>query len=144
MAAAQVRVFELDHPEVLGFKQGVLGSRTATVQHVPMGTDLREGWPAELVARGFRPDLPTAWLVEGLLVYLSAHEAEQLFATIGELSAPASRIGWSTSAGRCWSRGRRPTHSPQAKTGRCTHWSRCGATNSPRTPGRGCCVTADR
>lgn len=90
---AEVRVFELDHPEVLGFKQGVLGSRTAGAQHVPVGADLREGWSAELVAREFRPELPTAWLVEGLLVYLSVHEAEQLFATIGELSAPASRIG---------------------------------------------------
>jgi methyltransferase (TIGR00027 family) len=90
---AAVRIFELDHPDVLGFKAGVLGSRTAGAQHVQVSVDLREEWSTELVSRGFRPELPTAWLVEGLLVYLSAQEAQQLFSTIGALSASASKVG---------------------------------------------------
>jgi methyltransferase (TIGR00027 family) len=54
--------------------------------------DLRNDWPAALRANGFDPSQPTAWLAEGLLMYLPADAQDRLFTLITELSAPGSRI----------------------------------------------------
>src|SRR5947208_325614 len=48
--------------------------------------------PWALRAAGFDQARPTAWLVEGLLIYLSAGEVERLLTAIGELSAPGSQL----------------------------------------------------
>lgn len=93
---AGVRLYELDLPEVLAFKDQVLteqGARPAC-DRVALPVDLREDWPARLVDAGFRTDEPTAWLAEGLLVYLSADEAARLLTSVGTLSAPGSTISF--------------------------------------------------
>ena len=38
--------------------------------------------------------MPTAWLAEGLLIYLSYEEASRMLTTVGELSAPGSRVSF--------------------------------------------------
>ncbi|MDT3396291.1 SAM-dependent methyltransferase [Streptomyces sp. B1866] len=91
-----LRLFELDLPELFAFKEEVLrgqGTRPRCERTV-VPADLREDWPAALVAAGFRPDAPTAWLAEGLLAYLSAEEAERLLTGVGSLSAPGSRLSF--------------------------------------------------
>jgi len=89
-----VRLFELDLPPVLAFKQQVLDARGAVprCERTPVGADLTQDWPAALVAAGFRTDRPTAWLVEGLLIYLDAAQAALLLERAGSLSAPGSRL----------------------------------------------------
>ena len=57
-----------------------------------MAIDLRQDWPAALKGAGFDPALPTAWLAEGLLMYLPAEAQDRLFEQITELSAPGSRV----------------------------------------------------
>jgi methyltransferase (TIGR00027 family) len=88
-----VRLYELDLPEVLTFKERVLTGRSAVArcERITLPADLREDWPARLTDAGFDPAAPTAWLVEGLLVYLTAEEAALLLTRVGELSAPGSR-----------------------------------------------------
>jgi methyltransferase (TIGR00027 family) len=54
--------------------------------------DLRADWPQRLTAAGFDPSRPTAWLVEGLLIYLTADEAAGLLTAVDGLSAPGSRL----------------------------------------------------
>jgi methyltransferase (TIGR00027 family) len=44
------------------------------------------------MAAGFDPARPTAWLAEGLLMYLPAEAQDRLFEQISELSAPGSRV----------------------------------------------------
>lgn len=92
---AGVSVFEVDLPAVLAFKEQVLAGVDAVprCRRVAVGADLREDWPARLVAAGFQPAVPTVWLVEGLLIYLTADEAADLLLAVAELSAPASRLG---------------------------------------------------
>ena len=41
---------------------------------------------------GFRPDQPTAWSAEGLLIYLPPEAQDKLFDDISALSAPGSRL----------------------------------------------------
>jgi methyltransferase (TIGR00027 family) len=90
----RVRLFELDLPQVLDFKRRVLAERGAEprCERTAVAADLREDWPTRLTGAGFRPGEPTAWLVEGLLVYLDADEATRVLAGIGEQSATRSRL----------------------------------------------------
>jgi methyltransferase (TIGR00027 family) len=84
-----MRLFELDTPEVLTFKDQVLAQREAipACQRVTINADLRQDWPAALVQAGFHPAEPTAWLAEGLLIYLTQDERDQLLDRIRQLSA---------------------------------------------------------
>ncbi|BBY59456.1 class I SAM-dependent methyltransferase [Mycolicibacterium sarraceniae] len=87
-------VFEIDQPQVIDFKTGVfegLGAAPTATRHT-VGIDLREDWPAALLAAGFDPGAPTAWLAEGLLVYLPSEAQDRLFDIITSLSAPGSAV----------------------------------------------------
>jgi methyltransferase (TIGR00027 family) len=91
-----VRLYELDLPEVLTFKEGVLAGQEAVPRCslTTLPVDLRSEWPDALTATGFDPTAPTAWLIEGLLVYLTASEAALLLTRVGSLSAPGSRVSF--------------------------------------------------
>lgn len=95
---ADTVVFEIDQPKVLEYKATRLAEHDvtpkATRREVPM--DLRFDWPAALRDAGFDPAAPTAWLAEGLLMYLPAEAQDKLFEQITELSAPGSRIAAET------------------------------------------------
>jgi methyltransferase (TIGR00027 family) len=87
-------VFEVDQPGVIDFKVSALqrlGARpTAEVRHV--GVDLREDWPAALAGHGFDAGRPTAWIAEGLLIYLPPDAQDRLFDHITALSPAGSRL----------------------------------------------------
>ncbi len=87
-----VRLFELDLPEVIVFKDGILNSRGAVArcERRAVAIDLRDDWPSALLGAGFEPAEPTAWLAEGLLIYLTADEVTELLRSVGDLSAPGS------------------------------------------------------
>jgi methyltransferase (TIGR00027 family) len=53
---------------------------------------LRNDWPQALRDSGFDPDKPSAWIAEGLLIYLPATAQHQLFAGIDAFAAPGSRV----------------------------------------------------
>jgi methyltransferase (TIGR00027 family) len=93
---AGLRLFEIDQPDVLAFKDTVLSSRAAVPRchRAARAADLRENWASALLDSGLRPTEPTAWLAEGLLIYLTAGEAGQLLSTVTTLSAPGSRIAF--------------------------------------------------
>jgi methyltransferase (TIGR00027 family) len=87
-------VYEIDQPKVLEYKAETLADNdvkpAATLHQVPV--DLRNDWPTALREKGFDSGQPTAWLAEGLLMYLPADAQDRLFTLITELSAPGSRI----------------------------------------------------
>jgi methyltransferase (TIGR00027 family) len=87
-------VYEIDQPKVLEYKAETLAGNdvkpAATLHQVPV--DLRNDWPTALREKGFDSGRPTAWLAEGLLMYLPADAQDRLFTLITELSAPGSRI----------------------------------------------------
>ena len=63
---------------------------TADRREVPV--DLRYDWPQALRDSGFDPSKPSAWIAEGLLIYLPATAQHQLFAGIESLAAPGSHL----------------------------------------------------
>ncbi|OAA28554.1 N-methyltransferase [Frankia sp. EI5c] len=87
-------LFEVDRDDMLTFKERVLATTAARprCERRPVIADLTEDWADRLLAAGFDPTRPAAWLAEGILAYLSATEAERLLAGITDLSAPASRF----------------------------------------------------
>lgn len=88
-------IFELDQPQVLAFKGYVLSQRgiRAGAERREVAVDLREDWPQALIDSGFDPAQPSAWIAEGLLIYLPADAQEQLFNGINTLTAPGSHVG---------------------------------------------------
>lgn len=87
-------VYEIDQPQVIDFKAGVFAELQAQpiAELRTVGIDLREDWPAALRAAGFDAAAPTAWLAEGLLIYLPPAAQDALFDTITTLSAPGSTL----------------------------------------------------
>lgn len=87
-------VFELDQQDVIAFKSDTLAALSAqpTADRRAIAIDLRDDWPKALLDNGFDPARPTAWIAEGLLIYLPPEAQDLLFDRIDELSAPGSRV----------------------------------------------------
>ncbi len=87
-------VYEVDQPAVIEFKTSTLADLGAepTAALRTVGIDLRDDWPTALRAAGFDPAAPTAWLAEGLLIYLPPEAQDRLLDTITELSAAGSTV----------------------------------------------------
>ena len=87
-------VYEIDQPQVIDFKTttlaGIGAEPAATRRTIPI--DLRADWPAALKAAGLDTTAPTAWLAEGLLIYLPPEAQDRLFDNITALSVPGSTI----------------------------------------------------
>jgi methyltransferase (TIGR00027 family) len=88
-------VYELDQPQVIEFKTSTLAGLGAepTATRRTTAIDLRGDWPAALTAAGLDTTAPTAWLAEGLLIYLPPEAQDRLFDNVTALSAPGSAIG---------------------------------------------------
>lgn len=89
---AGTTVFELDQPRVLEFKRQTLSGESPRAERREVPVDLREDWPAALRSSGFRPEQPSAWIAEGLLIYLPGAAQEQLFTGIDAMAAPGSHL----------------------------------------------------
>jgi methyltransferase (TIGR00027 family) len=89
-----LRLFELDLPDLIDFKESVLRATGARPRcdRVAVSFDLRKGWPGALRAAGFDLGQPTAWLAEGLLHYLTPEVNQRMLDDIGALSAPGSLL----------------------------------------------------
>jgi methyltransferase (TIGR00027 family) len=61
---AGMRLFELDLPEVLGFKERVLAEQAAVArcERRVIAVDVRGDWTEPLIQAGLQPVVPTAWL----------------------------------------------------------------------------------
>ncbi|MEU7146212.1 SAM-dependent methyltransferase [Nocardia sp. NPDC046473] len=90
---ADVRFFEIDLPELFAFKEPVLAATVPRYDRTIIASDLRENWSELLRANGFRADVPTCWVDEGSLGYLSRDDALRVAETLTELSARGSQFG---------------------------------------------------
>ncbi|MEG3628048.1 SAM-dependent methyltransferase [Streptomyces poriticola] len=89
-----VHLFEVEDPAVLAFKERVLDwSPAACGRRTAVGADVTGAWGADLVAAGFDPGRPTAWLCEAPLYHLRPAEVETVVSTMTGLSAEGSVFG---------------------------------------------------
>lgn len=91
-------VYELDSAQVLGVKERLVADVGAEVPvkrvpvPVPVAADLREDRRRELLAAGFDPHAPVAWLAEGLLMYFEPGQADAFLDELGGVSTPGSTL----------------------------------------------------
>ena len=98
----QVRVYELDTPEVLSFKNRVLLRAQADPQceRIVVPLDLASPtWPHTLLHAGFEQASSSTWVLEGVIPYLSPDETQRLLVAIAEHSAVGSRLGFDHEGG---------------------------------------------
>jgi methyltransferase (TIGR00027 family) len=90
--AAGTRVFELDQPEIIEAKAEALTGIDPRCERHPIAVNLAESWESLLVENGFSREVPSTWLVEGLLQYLDGSIVERLFTKIDALAAAGSTL----------------------------------------------------
>ena len=90
-----VTLWELDQPSVLAAKASELRDIGASprCERNTLAVDLAgESWPGELTDAGWRRELPTAWLIEGLLPYMAPGEAFALLDAVSASTAAGSQL----------------------------------------------------
>lgn len=95
------RLYELDRAPVLEWKRSVAheyGIYAPDVDLCDVPVDLRDNWQAALAEAGFDATAPSAWLAEGLLLYLSTEARVAVFSGIDCQAAPGSRLAVNDSA----------------------------------------------
>ncbi|HEX8867658.1 MAG TPA: SAM-dependent methyltransferase [Lentzea sp.] len=87
-------LFELDLPELVEFKEDALHDLQArpSCERVVVPCDLREDWPTALIQAGFDPKRPTAWLLEGLFMFLPPDAGDRILYWVSALSTRGSTL----------------------------------------------------
>ncbi|MBD2108163.1 SAM-dependent methyltransferase [Nodosilinea sp. FACHB-13] len=88
-------LYEVDVPAVLDYKANILRNHEANCRHHLIAGDLGDvqtGWVARLLEAGLK-QLPTIWLLEGVMMYLPEPSAHSLLKTVATLSCPGSVLG---------------------------------------------------
>ncbi len=88
--SSETKVYELDQAQVLETKTAFLKDTITTCQHYILPADLTQPWSDLLLAAGYQPNLPSVWLLEGLLMYLTELDVRQLLQTLSQLTATES------------------------------------------------------
>lgn len=89
------KLFEVDRPSVVEVKEDLVAQSglAPTVERRVVASDLADDWLRALQGKGFRADLPSAWLAEGLFVYLPDELGLRVIEGITAASESGSRIG---------------------------------------------------
>lgn len=87
------RVYEVDRPEVLDYKNSILQDVPAKCIRTVIKADLTNNWVDSLLSQGFSVSNPSIWLLEGVLMYLPEIAVLKLLQTISDLSANCSFLG---------------------------------------------------
>lgn len=87
-------VYELDRRDVFASKEAVLRSNTAIscCERRVINNDVTTDWVPSLVRTGFDPSMPSAFVLEGFLMYLAPDTVERVMSTISTIAAPSSWI----------------------------------------------------
>jgi methyltransferase (TIGR00027 family) len=88
------RWYELDVPEVMGFKEALIAQigTAPTCSRYGIGADLTGDWRGKLQKAGFDQRQPSIWLIEGLLMYVEDRVADRILAELTGASAPGSQL----------------------------------------------------
>ena len=90
-----LKVFEVDQQTTFDVKEPLLKEEALLVASrdiVPTEFTEQGRWGRELQEKGFNASVPTVWLLEGLLMYLSLDDTRSLVRELGRLSAAGSAV----------------------------------------------------
>lgn len=91
-----IKLFEVDLPGILEFKDSVLNRHEikANCERISIFSDITGDWAQQLPDAGFNITRPSAWVIEGVLPYLSHQDIKRMYSDIQGLSQPGSRCGF--------------------------------------------------
>lgn len=94
---AAVSVFEVDHAASQEWKRQRSERLSISCKSLSfvVADFCNEGLSDALTAAGFKPELPTAWVCEGVAAYLDVESISRLMQAVSRLSAPGSRLAMS-------------------------------------------------
>ncbi len=99
-------LYEIDLPEIIDYKLNILAPYQSKCNYHAISADVTsKEWEQILLTHGYQSNLPTIWLLEGLLMYLNESHVDQLLDKIKNLSAANSRIGADLVSVKSWSAG---------------------------------------
>ncbi|MGK7888618.1 MAG: SAM-dependent methyltransferase [Leptolyngbyaceae cyanobacterium] len=87
-------IYELDQAPVLAYKNEMLQDDSPACQRHVIDADLTQPWQHLLLNKGFNPDVPSVWLLEGLLMYLESAVVDRIFSTLSALARPTSQLAF--------------------------------------------------
>lgn len=89
-------LFEVDKPGMHEFKEQVLREQQIEprCQRRTVANDLRDDWLSGLIDQGFDPSVPTVWLAEGLMAYLSRDDENRLLDSVQAVCSDGSRVAF--------------------------------------------------
>jgi methyltransferase (TIGR00027 family) len=91
-----VQLWEIDCPELLDLKQARLNAVQAEPKCIrtPVAADLSViDWPNHLLLQGFRKEVLSVWLAEGLFLYLPSKVVTQILRSVSSIVCAGSRFG---------------------------------------------------
>ncbi|MCA9640672.1 MAG: class I SAM-dependent methyltransferase [Polyangiaceae bacterium] len=90
----ETTVFEVDHPDTQRAKQAALGERAPCAKEVRFAAVdfTRDDLAERLAASGHDAELPTTWIWEGVVMYLTPEQVEATLSVIRDRSAKGSRL----------------------------------------------------
>lgn len=88
-------VYEVDRPDVADAKESIIDEHSLRPRNERrvVRTDLADDWLRALEDTGFRADLPTCWIVEGVLVYLDDDVVSRVIEGIAGATEQGSHLG---------------------------------------------------
>lgn len=91
----RIRLFELEQPQVLAYKDSKfsLFGATPRCERKTVGVNLNGPWIDSLLRAGFQPTRRSVWILEGFLYFLAESSVQNLLTAITYLAAPGSWIG---------------------------------------------------
>jgi len=91
-----MRLFELDLPAVLTYKEQILraADEQPTCERQTIAVDLTGPWTETLIKADFDPQRPSGWLLEGFLFYLPNESITRILDEATSLAAPGSWMGF--------------------------------------------------
>ncbi len=86
-------IFEIDFPTIIQYKEEILRDEQPLCSLVRLSVDLTNpDWTSYLIKSGFSSDIPTFWVLEGLVYYMEQEIVASLLTKIAEISTDNSQI----------------------------------------------------
>jgi methyltransferase (TIGR00027 family) len=89
----ETHLYEIDQADVIKRKNDLLTNASPKCYRHTIAVDLSQSWSSELLKQGYKTNIPTLWLMEGLLMYLDELAVNNLLNTISALSLGRSWLG---------------------------------------------------